>query len=120
MTLPSFSGEKRRLFISGNRESDAENMTIYICEWETLLTRVVFCTDAALGANLGVDLIDGGVAGAGTDVIQASSDNLNGSEAFTLEYLMDLGDRIDLTFDNYAAAIGITWTVEGIIRVGRA
>jgi len=67
---------------------------------------VTYWTAAALGSGMGIDVVNGGAAGAGTDVICSCSDNLNGVEAentISGAYSsLAEGHYLNVVFDNYA------------------
>jgi hypothetical protein len=51
---------------------------------------------------VGIDVVDGGTDGSGTDVIDSSEDNLNGLDHNTLStpYALSAGDHLNVTVDD--------------------
>jgi len=87
----------------------ADNVTYKIAKMINagIVKSVTFNTSAALGSSLGIDIIDGGTAGAGTDVIVACTDNLNGVEtkAPATAYVLVSGNYLNVKFDDNAGTI---------------
>ena len=71
------------------------------------LIRATYFTAGALGSGLGIDVVDGGTDGSGTDVVDSCSDNLNGLDAndISSSNTFSAGDHINVTFDDFASAI---------------
>jgi len=67
---------------------------------------ISYFTAAALGSGAGIDLIDGGTDGDGTDVIDASDDNLEGLDNNELgtPYALSAGDHLNITLDDFTSA----------------
>lgn len=72
------------------------------------IVAVFYDTDASpgLGTGVGIDVIDGGTDGNGTDVIDHCADNLSGSDYNTLTtpYAMSADDYLRVKFDDFAAS----------------
>lgn len=103
LTMPT------RAVIHGySKLGDAETLDIAVLDRPTKVKHGSFATDGALGAGNGIDVLDGGGDGTGTDVIFASSDNLNGEEEDespdgSYNEMAD-DDVLRITFDDYASA----------------
>lgn len=69
------------------------------------VTNVTYFTDAALGGSVGIDLVDGGTDGTGTDVINSCSDNLSGIDdnALGTPHTLSAGDHINVKCDDFTA-----------------
>lgn len=92
--------------VSGEFDNQTVNL-VKLVEAGTVVG-VTYFSAAALGASAGIDVVDGGAAGTGTDVICSCTDNLNGKEAedtFDATHkVLAAGDWINLTFDDFTAA----------------
>ena len=82
-----------------------DNQTItgvYKCWSAATVVRVCYFTDGTLGTGLGIDVVDGGTNGSGSDVIDSCSDNLDGSDIndLTTPYALSAGDYINIVFDD--------------------
>ena len=71
------------------------------------IVHVDYFTDAAIGTNLGIDVIDGATDGSGTDVIDSCADNLNGFDPnpLTTPYALSAGDVINVKFDDITGSV---------------
>jgi|GEM_PF-737070 len=76
---------------------------------------VTYFTAGALGEGLGIDVVDGGADGTGTDVICSCSDNLNGLEVedtiSATHGVLAAGDVINVTIDDLASAVYCVVTI---------
>lgn len=89
-------------------DADNEIRPFCIVPFPARIREVDWWTGAALGASLGVDLLDGGAAGSGTTGITSSADNLNGYETDDgLSYELTAGFRLRVRFDNYGSATDV-------------
>lgn len=100
------------------------NQTVYISRlWSAgTVVRVVYFTDQALGTSLGLDVIDGGTDGNGTDVIDSCDDDLNGldSNDLTTPYALSANDYIGIILDDVTASTLITIDVQVKVPLGSA
>ena len=97
--------------------SDGDNETVHFAgpmPFAGVIETVVFWTSGALGASLGIDLLDGALNGAGTGVINSSEDNLNGYDInVAVNYGFDAGTILRLLVDNITAKdIGCNATIK--------
>ena len=78
-----------------------------------ILLQADYWSSAALGAGVGIDVIDGGADGSGSTVMDSSSDNLNGYESSTTitSAAIDASDWIKITFDDFTGATDCTVTL---------
>jgi len=85
--------------------SSPDSQTIGLCQVRDACTvvQVDYWTSSVLGSSVGIDLVDGGAAGSGSDVIDACSDNLDGWDvnALTTPYALSAGDRLKIVYDNF-------------------
>lgn len=92
--------------------NDFDNQTVklYRCWNACTVVRVAYFTSASLGTGAGIDIIDGGTAGSGTDNIDSCSDALSGSDvnSLTTPYALSAGDYINVTFDDVDASVDFT------------
>lgn len=99
--------------------NDFNDQTVTVSKlWSAgTVVRVVYFTSAALGASMGIDILDGGTDGSGTDVIDSCSDNLNGLDAndLTTPYSLSAGDYVNVKFD--AADASVDFVVDIQIKV---
>ena len=109
--------------MSGNT-NDFDSETIKLTElWSAgTVVKVAYFTNAALGTNLGIDILDGGTDGSGTDVIDSCSDNLNGSDVnnLTTPYALSAGDYINVKFDDVTNDVSFTIDIQVKVPVGAA
>ena len=102
------SGAYYQVYNGSIDTADDENHVFGAFEVPGKVVHVGWDTEAALGASLSCDLVDAGT-GAGTDVIIASTDNLNGVEdkitGFSNAEMAD-GDMLQVLVDNLATARG--------------
>ncbi len=88
--------------------SATDNETLGISKvWnDCTVVRVVYWTSGVLGGSNGIDILDGGAAGSGSDIIDSSSDNLDGFDANDLPtpYALSAGDFIRIKFDDFDTA----------------
>lgn len=115
MPITKYKGQHVDTVVISGYKSDADNEThdIYVCPAPGLITDVTFVSaTAALGTANGIDLVNGGVNGTATTVVQASTNNLNGEEEFigVASGVAD-GDVLRILADNYTAARDIGWAV---------
>ncbi len=89
---------------------DNQTVKIYRCWSACTVVRVVYFTSQSIGTSLGVDIVDGGTDGGGTDVIDSCSDSLNGIDVNTLTtpYALSAGDYINVTVDDVTASTFIS------------
>ena len=95
--------------------ADNETLDLAILGSPGKVRHIAFMTEGALGSSLSFDILDGGT-GTGTDVIVASTDNLNGEEEkgpadFSFEEMAD-GDVLRMLCDNITPV-----TVRGQVTV---
>lgn len=87
--------------------SDADNETVAMAgpmPYAGEVDSVMYWTGGAIGASVGIDLIDGGDDGSGSDVIDSSDDNLNGYDLNTgVAYGFDSGTVLKVTVDDITA-----------------
>lgn len=69
------------------------------------VVEVSYFTNAAAGSGVGIDLVDGGADGSGSEVIDSSEDNLNGIDVNTLTtpHIMLSGEHLKITVDDIGA-----------------
>jgi len=88
--------------------SSPDNETIGIGRvWsDGTVVGVTYWTSAAIGSSAGIDVLDGGTDGTGTDVIDACSNNLSGFDINTLTtpHALSAGDVLLLKFDDFTTA----------------
>lgn len=77
-----------------------------------MVVEVTYDTDASpgVGTGVGIDVLDGGTNGSGTDVIDSSDDNFTGTDSNPLStpYALSDGDYLRVRFDDFAAATYMT------------
>jgi hypothetical protein len=87
--------------------SDADNETVGLIKMPAagVLVQADFWTSGALDGGAGIDVIDGGADGSGTDVMVACTDALNGYESKTTmsSATIDSGDWINIKVDDITA-----------------
>lgn len=87
-----------------------DNQTVKVCDLPEPATVVAvsYFTAAALGSGLGIDVVDGGADGTGTDVICSCSDNLNGFEVedtiSATHGVLAAGDVLNVKVDDLTTA----------------
>uniref|UniRef100_A0A6M3IEY7 Uncharacterized protein n=1 Tax=viral metagenome TaxID=1070528 RepID=A0A6M3IEY7_9ZZZZ len=81
------------------------------------VVRVTYWTNQAIGTSEGIDILDGGTDGAGTDVIDSCSNNLSGLDCNTLStpYALSAGDYICIKTDGLVSSSVVTVTI--VIKV---
>jgi len=101
---------------------DNQTVKLYKCWSACTVVRVAYFTNQACGTNLGIDVVDGGTAGAGTTVIDSCSDNLNGSDVndLTTPYALSAGDYINVTVDDVTASTFISVMITLKVPLGAA
>jgi len=101
---------------------DNETFVVYRCWSACTVVGVLYDTSQLIGTTSGIDIVDGGSAGAGTDVIDSCSDNLNGIDynALTTPYALSAGDYVNVTFDDLTASTRIAVTILLKVPVGAA
>jgi len=101
-----------------------DNTTIKLARvWsDCTVIRITYFTSQALGTSLGLDVLDGGAAGSGTDVIDSCSDDLSGLDSNDLStpYALSAGDYICVKADNIAASTIVTIDIQLKVPVGSA
>jgi len=104
--------------------NDFDNQTVKVAQlWSAgTVIRVTYFTSAIIGTGLGIDILDGGAAGAGTDVIDSCSDNLSGLDTNTLTtpHALSAGDYICVKFDDVSAAVDFTIDIQVKVPVAAA
>jgi hypothetical protein len=104
--------------ISGN----FDNLTMKIGQVPRtgIVKRVTYCTSAAAGSAVGIDIIDGAANGSGTDVICACADNLNGVEVDnpTSANVLDADDYLVVKFDDLTGTAALWSSVNVLFRAG--
>lgn len=107
--------KRARLFVVGSKfvAADNEIRKLWIATRPCKVIAVTFETEAALGASLGIDVLNGGADGAQTDLIAACADNLNGLEEIlaTANNEMADGFSLNVRFDDYSVATDCTINV---------
>lgn len=90
-------------YILGGGAFDNANVPIAKMIRAAKVVGATYYTSAALGSGVGIDIIDGGSNGAGTDVICASADNLAGLEADapTSSNFIDAAHYLNVKADNF-------------------
>jgi hypothetical protein len=104
--------------IAGNT-NDFDNQTVKVTQlWNAgTVSRVVYFTSAAIGTDLGIDVLDGGTDGNGTDVIDSCANNLSGVDSNTLvtPYAMSANDYLCVKFDDLTD--GVDFTIDIQVKV---
>ena len=108
------TGARQKFVISGIDDIDNETFDIAKISQAAQIRHVAFSANTgALGSGLSVDLLDGATNGAGTDVIQKTSDNLNGEEEFAgVNYDLEDGAVLKILADNFTGDQKVSWYIE--------
>ncbi len=104
--------------------NDFDTQTIKLARmWSAgTVVRVTYFSSTILGTSMGIDILDGGAAGSGTDVIDSCSDNLNGLDTndLTTPYALSANDYICVKFDNVDASVDFSVDIQVKVPLGAA
>ena len=104
--------KRARRFVVGGKFVAADNETrkIFIASRPCKVIAATIEPEAALGASLGVDIVNGGSGGTGTDVMGSGADNQSATEDVTITANNEMADGgyLNVTFDNYATPTDVS------------